>query len=66
MDFNRQKFDKIRALCGKYVLCTNVSAQEMPATQVRGEYKKLQNVEHTFRDLKSDNISLIFHKNSYH
>ena len=65
MEFNRQEFDKSRALCGKYVLCTNVPAQEMPMEQVRGEYKKLQNVEHAFRDLKSDNISIrpVYHHN---
>ena len=65
MDFNQQEFDKSRALCGKYVLCTNVPVQEMPAIQVRGEYKKLQNVEHAFRDLKSDNISIrpVYHHN---
>jgi transposase len=65
MEFNEQEFDKSRSLCGKYVICTNVSTQEMPAAQVRGEYKKLQNVEHAFRDLKSDNISIrpVYHHN---
>jgi transposase len=56
--FNENEFEKSRSLCGKYVLLTNVPAQEMTTAQVRGEYKKLQNVEHAFRDLKSDNINI--------
>jgi transposase len=56
--FNKVEFETSRSLCGKYVVYTNVPAQDMTATQVRGEYKKLQNVEHAFRDLKSDNISI--------
>jgi transposase len=65
VNFNQVEFDKSRSLCGKYVVCTNVSAQEMTKEQVRGEYKKLQNVEHAFRDLKSDNISIrpVYHCN---
>jgi len=37
----------------------------MTTAEIRGEYKKLQNVEHAFRDLKSDNISLrpVYHHN---
>jgi len=56
--FNQDEFEGSRSLCGKYVVYTNVPAQEMNTAQVRGEYKKLQNVEHAFRDLKSDNISI--------
>jgi len=58
VNFNHNEFEKTRSLCGKYVVYTNVPAQEMTKEQVRGEYKKLQNVEHAFRDLKSDNISI--------
>jgi transposase len=56
--FDEDEFEKSRSLCGKYVLLTNVPAQEMTTAEVRGEYKKLQNVEHAFRDLKSDNIGI--------
>ena len=65
LEFDQEEFDKNRSLCGKYVLCTNVPVEDMLAEQVRGEYKKLQNVEHAFRDLKSDNISIrpIYHCN---
>ncbi|MDR2972612.1 MAG: IS1634 family transposase [Bacteroidales bacterium] len=63
--FRQDEFEKSRSLCGKYVIHTNVTAEEMTTEQVRGEYKKLQNVEHAFRDLKSDNISIrpVYHCN---
>jgi len=62
--FNRDEFDKSRSLCGKYVVCTNVPAQNMIAEEVRGQYKNLKHAEHAFRDLKSDNISIrpIYHR----
>ena len=65
LEFNQEEFNQSRSLCGKYVVCTSVKAQDMPAEEVRGQYKKLQNVEHAFRDLKSDNISIrpIYHCN---
>ena len=65
LKFKQDEFEKSRSLCGKYVVYTNVAAQEMSTAQVRGEYKKLQNVEHAFRDLKSDNISIrpVYHCN---
>ena len=65
INFNDDEFEKSRLLCGKYVVYTNVPAQGMTTAQVRGEYKKLQNVEHAFRDLKSDNISIrpVYHCN---
>ena len=58
ISFNTDKFNENCSLCGKYVVCSNVPAQEMTASEIRAEYKKLQNVEHAFRDLKSDNISI--------
>jgi len=65
VDFHQEAFEKSRSLCGKYVVCTNVPANEMTAGEVRGQYKNLQNVEHAFRDLKSNNINIrpIFHRN---
>jgi transposase len=65
VNFNNEEFERSRSLCGKYVVYSNVPAQDMTATEVRGEYKKLQNVEHAFRDLKSDNISIrpVYHCN---
>jgi transposase len=65
VQFDQQQYDNSHSLCGKYVVCTNVCAQKMNTEQVRGEYKKLQNVEHAFRDMKSDNISIrpVYHCN---
>jgi transposase len=62
--FRQDEFDRSRSLCGKYVVCTNVQEEDMTAEQVHGQYKNLQNVEHAFRDLKSDNISIrpVFHR----
>jgi len=63
--FNQDEFEKSHSLCGKYVVYSNVPIQDMTAAEVRGEYKKLQNVEHAFRDLKSDNICIrpVYHCN---
>jgi len=63
--FNEDEFEKSRSLCGKYVVYSNVPTQQMTAVEVKGEYKNLQNAEHAFRDLKSDNISLrpVYHCN---
>ena len=55
---NKDKFENDLKLCGKYVLCTNVEKETLAKEEVRGEYKKLQYVEHGFRDLKSDLISI--------
>jgi hypothetical protein len=49
VDFHQDEFDKSRALCGKYVVCSNVPAGDMTAEQVRGQYKNLQKVEHAIR-----------------
>jgi transposase len=63
--FNHQEFDRSKSLCGKYVLSTNVETKTLAKEEVRGQYKNLQNVEHAFRDLKSDNIAIrpVFHRN---
>ena len=63
--FDEVEFEKSRSLCGKYMVYSNVPTEQMTVEEVRGEYKNLQNVEHDFRDLKSDNISLrpVYHCN---
>jgi transposase len=62
--FNKEKFENDLALCGKYIVCSNVEKEKLTAEETRGEYKKLQHVEHGFRDLKSDLISIrpIYHR----
>ena len=65
IDFDEQNFSHAESLCGKYVVCTNVKGESLNTKQVRTHYKNLQEVEHAFRDLKSDNISIrpVFHRN---
>ena len=64
VDFHQDEFDKSQSLCGKYAVCSNVHSHDMTAEQVRGQYKNLQNVEHAFRDMKSNTINIrpIFHR----
>jgi transposase len=64
VSFRQDGFDKSRSLCGKYVVCSSVPAGDMTAEQVRGEYKKLQYMEHAFRDMKSNNIAIrpVYHR----
>ena len=63
--FNEEKFESDCHLCGKYVINSNVGKEKMNKEEVHQQYKNLQNVEHDFRDLKSDNISIrpIYHRN---
>jgi transposase len=65
LKFDDEKFETDYQLCGKYVLNTDVEKEKMSKEDVRLTYKKLQNVEHDFRDLKSDNICIrpIYHRN---
>jgi transposase len=65
VNFDEAEFENTRSLCGKYVVYSNVPVLDMNTAEVRGEYKKLQNVEHAFRDLKGDNISIrpVYHCN---
>lgn len=62
--FDEDAFVQSRSLCGKYVLCSNVKSSVMNKEEIRGQYKNLQKVEHDFRDLKSDNISIrpVYHR----
>jgi transposase len=66
IEFEQGKFSHAENLCGKYVVCTNVKGDTLDKEQVREQYKCLQLVEHAFRDLKSDNISIrpVFHRNA--
>ncbi len=45
------------------IMQNTVAKDNMNTNQVRGKYKELQNVEHAFRDVKTDklNIRPIFH-----
>jgi transposase len=63
--FNEEKFELDYHLCGKYVINSNVEKEKMNKEEVCQQYKNLQNVEHDFRDLKSDNICIrpVYHRN---
>jgi len=63
--FNDDKFELDRKLCGKYVINSNVEKEKMSKEEVSMKYKNLQNVEHDFRDFKSDNICIrpVYHRN---
>lgn len=63
--FNREKYENALQMAGKYVVSSTVESSKMAAGEVRETYKKLQNVEHAFRDFKSDNIQLhpVYHRN---
>jgi len=52
-------------MSGLYVVSSTVSRSNMDKEAVRETYKNLQNVEHAFRDFKSENIQLrpVFHRN---
>jgi transposase len=62
--FNSEKFELDYQLCGKYIINTDVEREKMSKEDVYLKYKNLQNVEHDFRDLKSDNICIrpVYHR----
>ncbi len=64
VDFKAEKYQQAKQLAGKYVVCTSIAKEQITKEDVRQQYKNLQNVEHAFRDLKSDNIQLrpVFHR----
>jgi len=65
IEYDFQKYQQEKSLDGKYVIESTVKKENMDAKQVREKYKDLQNVEHAFRDMKTDklNIRPIFHIN---
>jgi len=65
IDYDLQKYQEEKTLDGKYVIESTVVKEVLDTKQVREKYKELQNVEHAFRDMKTDklNIRPIFHVN---
>jgi transposase len=63
--FNGEKYELDYQLCGKYVIDANVEKEKMSKEEIYLKYKDLQNVEHDFRDIKSDNICIrpVYHRN---
>ena len=64
INYDLQAYQNEKLLDGKYIIESTVN-QEMTTKQVREKYKELQNVEHAFRDLKTDklNIRPLYHRN---
>ncbi len=62
--YDLQAYQNEKLLDGKYIIESTVN-EEMTTKQVREKYKELQNVEHAFRDLKTDklNIRPLYHRN---
>jgi len=65
VEFNLEQYNKDKNLDGLYVVVTNVKKERLNTRQVRKHYKKLQHVEHAFRDMKTTRINIrpIFHVN---
>jgi transposase len=65
VEFDLEQYNKDKNLDGLYVVATNVKPEKLNTKQVREHYKKLQHVEHAFRDMKTArlNIRPIFHVN---
>jgi len=65
IDYELDKYQDQKSLDGKYVIESTVSKEEMTSKEIREKYKELQNVEHAFRDLKTDklNVRPIYHVN---
>jgi len=61
--YDLQSYQNEKLLDGKYIIESTVN-DEMTSQQVREKYKELQNVEHAFRDLKTDklNIRPLYHR----
>ncbi len=62
---NFEQYNKDKNLDGLYVVATNVRSEKLDAKQVREYYKKLQHVEHAFRDMKTTRLEIrpVFHVN---
>ena len=64
INYDLQAYQNEKLLDGKYIIESTVN-EKMTTKQVREKYKELQNVEHAFRDLKTDKLNLrpVYHQN---
>lgn len=67
IEFDNEKFNTDMLMAGKYVVTTSIQPEKMDKFQVRQNYRNLSEIEHAFRDFKSDNIQLrpVFHRNEH-
>ncbi len=63
--YNLQAYQEEMLFDGKYIIESTVEKDRMTTKELREKYKELQNVEHAFRDMKTDklNIRPVFHCN---
>lgn len=66
INFSMEEYQKQRTLDGKYIIESTVPKELMDTKEVRQKYKELQNVEHAFRDIKTDKLDIrpVFHRNA--
>jgi len=57
-DYELEKYQDQKSLDGKYVIESTVSKEEMTTKQLRKNIKELQNVEHAFRDIKTNKLNI--------
>ena len=64
-NFKMDAYQEQRMLDGKYIVESTVPKVQMNTEQLRSQYKALQNVEHGFRDLKTERINIrpVYHRN---
>ena len=64
-NFKMEAYQEQRMLDGKYIVESTVPKVQMNTEQLRSQYKALQNVEHGFRDLKTERINIrpVYHRN---
>lgn len=58
IDYKLEKYQFEKKLDGKYIIESTVAKENMTTTEVREKYKELQNVEHAFKDLKTDKLHI--------
>ncbi len=65
INFSMEEYQKQRTLDGKYVIESTVPKELMDTKETKQKYKGLQNVEHAFRDMKTDKLDIrpVFHRN---
>ncbi len=66
INFSMEEYQKQRILDGKYIIESTVPKELLDTKETREKYRELQNVEHAFRDLKTDKIDIrpVFHRNA--
>ena len=64
-NFKMDAYQEQRMLDGKYIVESTVPKAQMNTDELRSQYKALQNVEHGFRDLKTERINIrpVYHRN---